>query len=146
VRAPAERLSAIVLCNRAEADAGAYAREIAEHFLGDRLGPVEPEAAESSPEPVAAAWDPGDLARFAGAYYGEESDARCVIVQRGARLVLETCARGAALAPGKPGEFVVDGGPGILRFQDGGKETGGFIYWSPGLRGLPFTRIKESFE
>ncbi len=39
MRVPSERLSAIVLCNRAEADAGAYAREIMEHFLGDRLGP-----------------------------------------------------------------------------------------------------------
>lgn len=146
VRVPAERLSAIVLCNRADADAGAYAREIAEHFLGDRLGPAEPEQAESPPEPVVAGWDPGDLSRFAGAYYGEEADARCVIVQRGARLVLETCARGALLAPGKPGEFVVDGGPLTLRFPGSGKDTGSFIYWSPGLRGLPFKRIQESFE
>jgi CubicO group peptidase (beta-lactamase class C family) len=146
VRVPAERLSAIVLCNRAEADAGAYAREIAEHFLGDRLGPAEPEEAESPPEPVVVAWDPGDLGRFAGAYYGEETDARCVIVQRGARLVLETCARGTLLAPGKPGEFVVDGGPTVLRFPDSGREAGSFVYWSPGLRGLPFKRIQESFE
>jgi hypothetical protein len=50
------------------------------------------------------------------------------------------------LAPGKPGEFVVDGGPTVLRFPDSGRETGSFVYWSPGLRGLPFKRIQESFE
>jgi len=146
MRVPAERLSAIVLCNRAEADAGAYAREIMEHFLGDRLGPAEPEEAETPPEPVVAQWNPGDQSRFAGAYYSDEADARCVIDQRGARLVLEGCAKGAVLTPGKPGEFVADGGPLTLRFPDSGTETGSFIYWSPGLRGLPFKRIQEPFE
>jgi len=146
VRVPSERLSAIVLCNRAEADAGAYAREIAEHFLGDRLGPAEPEEAESAPEPVVAQWDPGDLARFAGAYHGEETGARCVIVQRGAALVLETCARGAALAPGKPGEFVTEGGWASLSFPAGGREAGSFVYRSPALRGVTFQRIEEKAE
>jgi len=146
MRVPSERLSAIVLCNRAEADAGAYARAVVEHFLGNRLGPAEPEETEAPPEPVVAQWDPGDLSRFAGAYYSEEADARCVIDQRGARLVLETCARGAVLTPGKPGEYLADGGPITLRFPDSGKETGSFVYWSPGLRGLPFKRIQETFE
>jgi CubicO group peptidase (beta-lactamase class C family) len=146
VRVPSERLSAIVLCNRAEADAGAYSREIMEHFLGDRLGPAEPEEDEAPPEQVVAQWDPGDLSRFAGVYYSSEADARCVIDQRGARLVLETCAEGAVLTPGKPGEFLADGGPLTLRFPDTGQETGSFVYWSPGLRGLPFKRIQESFE
>lgn len=148
VRVPGEHLSVIALCNRAEADAGGYARGIAERLLADKLGPPEPETGDkdAEPAPVAAQWDPGDLARFAGAYYGEEAAARCVIDQRGARLVLEGCAKGAVLTPGKPGEFVADGGPLTLRFPDSGRETGSFVYWSPGLRGLPFKRIQESFE
>jgi CubicO group peptidase (beta-lactamase class C family) len=147
-RAPAEHLSVIALCNRAEADADGYARAIAERLLADKLGPPEedPEEEDAEPAPVVAQWEPGDLSRFAGAYYGEEAAARCVIDQRGTRLVLEGCAKGAILAPGKPGEFVADGGPLTLRFPDSGKETGSFVYWSPGLRGLPFKRIQESFE
>jgi CubicO group peptidase (beta-lactamase class C family) len=146
VRVPSEHLSAIVLCNRAEADAGAHARAVAEHFLGARLGPAEPEEKETEPEPVAAQWDPGDQSRFAGAYYSIEADARCVIDQRGARLVLEACARGAVLAPGKPGELVTESGWVRLRFPDGGKDAQGFIYESPALRGLPFKRIEEKSE
>jgi CubicO group peptidase (beta-lactamase class C family) len=146
VRAPSEHTSVIALCNRAEADAGGYARQIAEHILRDKLGPAEPEDAEAEPAPVAAQWEPGDLSRFAGVYTSDEAGARCVIDQRGARLVLEGCARGAVLTPGKPGEFVADGGPLTLRFPDSGRETGKFVYWSPGLRGLPFKRIEGKFE
>jgi len=145
-RLPDEHLSVIVLCNRAEADASAYAQEVFEVLLGDRLGPRGPDDEEPEPEPVAAQWDPGDLGRFAGAYFSPEANVRCVLDQRGARLVLEGCARGVVLKPGKPGELVTpDGGP-VLRFADGGRDTGGFNYWSPGLRGLPFKRIEEKFE
>ncbi|MBM4220210.1 MAG: beta-lactamase family protein [Gammaproteobacteria bacterium] len=145
-RLPDEHLSVIVLCNRAEADASAYAEEVFALLLGDRLGPPEPEEEEPEAEPVAAQWDPGELARFAGAYYSPEAGVRCVLDQRGARLVLEGCARGAVLKPGKPGELVTPDGSPVLRFADGGRDTGGFIYWSPGLRGLPFKRIEEKFE
>ena len=148
VRVPDEHLSVIVLCNRADADAGGHAAEIARTLLGDKLGPPEadPEAEEPEPQPVTAEWDPGDLSRYAGAYYSEEADVRCVLDQRGERLVLESCAAGEVLKPGKPGEFVVDGGNPVLRFAPGGKVADSFIYWSPGLRGLPFRKIKESFE
>jgi CubicO group peptidase (beta-lactamase class C family) len=146
-RLPDQHLTVIVLCNRAEAEASAYANEVAEILLGDRLGPREPEEEEEpEPEPVAAQWDPGDLARFAGAYYSPEADARCVLDQRGPRLVLEGCARGAALRPGQPGEFLTADGYPALRFAAAGKDAGSFIYWSPGLRGLPFKRIEEKFE
>jgi CubicO group peptidase (beta-lactamase class C family) len=148
VRVPDEHLSVIVLCNRAEADAGGHAAEIARTLLGDKLGPPDedPEAEEPGPPPVKAEWDPGDLSRYAGAYSSVEADVRCVLDQRGERLVLEGCAQGEVLKPGKPGEFVVDRGNPVLRFAPGGKIADSFIYWSPGLRGLPFRKIKESFE
>ncbi len=122
--------------------------EIAGKLLGDKLGPAEAGADDEEPEsqPVAAEWDPGDLSRFAGAYYSEEADARCVLDQRGARLVLEGCAAGEVLKPGKPGEFVAEGGSPVLRFAPGGADADNFIYWSPVLRGLPFRKIKETFE
>lgn len=147
VRVPGQHLSVIVLCNRADADAGGYASEIARTLLGDKLGPPEadPEAGEPEPQAVTAEWHPGDLSRYAGAYVSDEADVRCVLDQRGARLVLEGCAEGEVLRPGKAGEFVTENGP-VLRFARGGEDADGFIYWSPALRGLPFRRIKESFE
>jgi hypothetical protein len=145
-RVPSEHFSVIVLCNRAEADAGDLASSIAEIFLKDKLGPPEAEEPEAEEAPAVAEWKPGELARYAGAYFSEEADARCVIDERGDKLVLETCAKGLVLKPGKAQEFNAAGSSLKLRFEPGTGEAEGFIYWSPGLRGLPFKRIKESFE
>jgi hypothetical protein len=68
-----------------------------------------------------------------------------VIDERGGKLVLETCAGGDLLRPGKSGEFVTENGLSI-RFPGGGNDADGFIYWSAGLRGLPFRKLKENFE
>ena len=146
IRVPSEHFSVITLCNRAEADAGEMAMDVAEIFLKDKLGPAEPEEAEAETEPVAAAWQPKSLSDYAGAYFSEEADARCVIDERGGKLVLETCAEGLVLKPGKIGEFVAVGSSLILRFTKDAGDAGGFVYWSPGLRGLPFRKLKESFE
>jgi len=145
-RIPSEHFSVIVLCNRADAETGSLANSIAEIFLKDKLGPAEPEEDEEESAPVAAEWQPGDLSRYAGAYFGEEANARCVLDERGGQLVLETCADGEELKPGKPGEFVTESGWLSLRFPSGGKDADSFIYHSPGLRGLPFNRIKEPLE
>ena len=64
----------------------------------------------------------------------------------GDKLVLETCAKGLVLKPGKAQEFNAAGSSLTLRFEPGTGDAEGFVYWSPGLRGLPFKRIKESFE
>jgi CubicO group peptidase (beta-lactamase class C family) len=146
IRVPSEHFSTIVLCNRADGEAGDYARRIAEAFLAAKLGPPEPEEPESEPEAVAAQWSPTDLSRYAGAYFSDEANARCVIDQRGQRLVLETCAEGEVLKPGKPGEFVAEGGWLTLRFADGGNLQDSFVYWSSGLRGLTFKKFEEKFE
>lgn len=146
LRAPDEHFSVIVLCNRGDADAYALADSIAQAFLKDKLGPPGPgEDDEEEAAPVPAAWEPKDLSRYAGVYYSEEADARCVLDERGGRLVLETCATGELLSPGKVGEFVTLGGAS-LRFPFGGGDADSFVYDSPDVRGLPFKRIKESFE
>ena len=145
-RVPSEHLSVIVLCNRDDADTSTLAESVAEIFLKDKLGPPEPDEEEPEPAPVAAEWQPGDPSRYAGAYYSDEANARCVLDERGGRLVLETCAEGEVLKPGKAGEFVTGGGGLSLRFSSGGKDADSFIYYSPGLRGLPFNRVKEPFE
>ena len=145
-RVPGEHLSVIVLCNRAEAEAGDYARRIAESFLKDKLGPPEPEEPDPEEKLVPAEWSPKDLARYAGAYFSEEADARCVIDERGGKLVLESCSDGEVLRAGKPGEFTTADGSLTLSFAEGGDDTDGFIYWSPDLRGLPFRKLQEPFE
>jgi CubicO group peptidase (beta-lactamase class C family) len=145
-RVPSEHLSVIVLCNRAEAEAGDYGRRIAEVFLKDKLGPPEPEEPEPEEKPAAAEWSPEELSRYAGAYFSEEADARCVIDERGGKLVLESCSDGEVLRAGKPGEFTTADGSPTLRFAESGDDTDGFIYWSPDLRGLPFRKLKEPFE
>ena len=145
-RVPSEHFSVIVLCNRDDAATGSLAEAVAEIFLKGRLGPPEPDEEEPEPAPVAAGWQPGNLSHYAGAYFSVEADARCVLDERSGKLVLETCAAGEVLKPGKPGEFVTDGGGLSLHFPSGGKDTGSFTYYSPGLRGLPFNRVKESIE
>ncbi|HEU4516707.1 MAG TPA: serine hydrolase domain-containing protein [Steroidobacteraceae bacterium] len=145
-RVPSEHFSVIVLCNRAEADTGDLASSVAEIYLKDKIGPPEPEEPETEEAPVAAEWKPGALSRYAGAYFSEEADARCVIDERGNKLVLETCAEGLVLKPAKSNEFDAAGSSLKLRFEPGAGEAEGFVYWSPGLRGIPFKRIKESFE
>jgi CubicO group peptidase (beta-lactamase class C family) len=147
-RVPSEHFSAIVLCNRADANTGKLASRVAEIFLKDKLGPPDAggeDDEDAAEAPVAAGWQPKDLARYAGAYFSEEADARCVIDERGGKLVLETCAGGDVLRPGKSGEFVTENGLS-LRFPAGGDEADGFIYRSSGLRGLPFHKLKEHLE
>ncbi len=146
VRVPAEHFSVAVMCNFAEADAGGIAMEIAEIFLADKLGPPEPEEPEPEAEPVVAGWQPNDISRYAGAYFSGEADARCLIDERGGKLVLETCAEGLVLKPVKPGEFVASDGSPILRFPAATGDPESFVYWSHGLRGIPFRKVKESFE
>jgi CubicO group peptidase (beta-lactamase class C family) len=147
-RVPSEHFSVIVLCNRADADTGTLATKVAEIFLEGKLGPPEPDEGEEEAEPavMAAQWQPGDLARFAGAFYSEEVDARCLLDERGGELYVETCAEGERLAPGRPGEFVAGGGWVTLKFPAGGQDAGSFVYWTSGLRGIPFHRVKESSE
>lgn len=147
-RVPSEHFSVIMLCNREDANTGVLARQVAEIFLEDKLGPPERDSEDEEPvqAPVRAAWQPGDLARFAGAYTSEEADARCLLDERGGQLYLETCAAGERLTPGNAGEFVTDGGGLILKFPSGGQDAASFVYWSSGLRGLPFHRVKEPSE
>jgi hypothetical protein len=67
-----------------------------------------------------------------------------VIDERGGALVLEGCAAGSTLRPGKPGEFVTGDDGLTLRFGGAGADVDGFIYWSPALRGIPFKRVEEA--
>ncbi|MEX2150433.1 MAG: serine hydrolase domain-containing protein [Steroidobacteraceae bacterium] len=147
LRFPEERLSTIVLCNRDDADTAALATLIAQLFLKDRMastGTDEEDDAET--QPVEASWQPRDLGRYAGVYFSAEANAHCALYLANGQLVVERCAEGAVLKPGKPGEFVDQDESFALRFPDGGTGSGSFVYDRFGLRGLPFERVKEPSE
>jgi len=148
LRMPDEHLSVIVLCNRDDADSGDLATRVAELFLKVPLGPAAADADEEAAEDKQAApgWKPRDLARYAGAYYSAEAVAQCRLYLRNDTLVLEGCAEGAVLKPGKPGEFTDHDESFTLRFPDEGAGNGNFVYDTFGLRGLPFKRVTEHFE
>jgi CubicO group peptidase (beta-lactamase class C family) len=145
LRLPDEHLSVIVLCNRDDADTGDLADRVAEVFLKDKLGPASAEADEEAAEEKSTApgWQPRDLARYAGAYYSPEAIAQCRIYLRDGKLVVEACAEGAVLKPGKAGEFTDEDESFTLRFPASGAENGSFIYNTFGLRELSFTRVDE---
>ena len=148
LRAPDEHLSVIVLCNRDDADTEDLANRVAEVFLKDKLRPATAEADDEAAEEKSAApgWRPGDLARYAGTYYSPEAIAQCRLHLRNDALVVEGCAEGAVLKPGKAGEFTDADDSFTLRFPANGSGNGSFIYNTFGLRELPFTRVAEQFE
>jgi CubicO group peptidase (beta-lactamase class C family) len=160
LRFPQEHLSVIVLCNRGDADSGALATAVAAVFLGDKMGPpqerrerdpagapeLESEEPESPEKAAASTWRPSDLAPYVGNYFSVEANAYCRLYLQREALVLEGCAGGEILKPGKPGEFVDLDDSLSLRFPESGKGFDGFTYDTFGLRGLPFERVQEASE
>lgn len=148
LRAPDEHLSVIVLCNRDDADTGDLADRVAEVFLKDKLGPATAEADEEADEEKSTApgWQPRDLVRYTGMYYSAEAVAHCRIYLRDGKLVVEGCAEGAVLKPGKAGEFTDEDESFTLRFPENGSGNGSLVYDTFGLRSLPFTRVTEQSQ
>jgi CubicO group peptidase (beta-lactamase class C family) len=147
LRAPDEHLSVIVLCNRDDADTDDLANRVAEVFLKGKLEPAAAEDEDAAGEkPAAPGWEPRDLSRYTGAYYSPEAVVQCRLHLQNDRLVVEGCAGGAVLKPGKAGEFTDAAESFTLRFPANGSDNGSFIYNRFGLRELPFTRVAEQFE
>ena len=146
LRFPDPRLTTIVLCNRDDANAGRLATSIAEVFLGDRMAPSRAGEEDEPAKPASAPWQPGDLARYAGAYFSVEADATCRLYLRDGALVVEGCAEGAVMKPGAQGEFTDLDESFTLTFPGQGAATDRFVYDAFGLRGLPFERVKEPSE
>jgi CubicO group peptidase (beta-lactamase class C family) len=146
LRAPDEHRSVIVLCNRSDADTGDLATRVAETFLKGKLGPAvaDPDDESAEVKPVPQGWQPRDLAHYAGTYYSGEAVAQCRIYLRDGKLVVEGCAAGAVLKPGKAGEFTDEDESFTLRFPENGSGNGSLVYDTFGLRSLPFTRVTES--
>ncbi len=137
---PEQRFAANVFCNRNDAYASRFTVALADLFLDGAAPVVDLSAEDEEASRPAPGWQPANLSNFAGAYWSEEAQARCVVVQRGAGLVLEGCADGLPMQPAEPGQFYLPDIDASLRFREYSGPAAGFSLHSYGLYDLPFAR------
>ncbi len=78
LRFPDHRLAVAVLCNSATANAGQLAQRVAAVYLNSEMTPVPAPAVAAVP-PSGAALSDAQLARYAGIYWDDQSEARLTI-------------------------------------------------------------------
>jgi CubicO group peptidase (beta-lactamase class C family) len=141
---PEQRFTANVFCNRNDVDARHIATALADLFLDgespSRQGSTDDELPGDEDHVPAAEWQPANLSHFEGAYWSEEAQARCVLVQRDSQLVLEGCADGLPMQPAKPAEFYIPAIDVRIRFRQQSGRATGFSLRSSGLYDLAFVR------
>ena len=147
VRFPDQRLSVICLCNRADGNPGAKARQVAEVFLATEIAP-EQRSSEPSPPPARAkppassapALTPAELSQLAGTYYSEELDITGQLSVDSGKLAYTgpgTTAR--TLEP--LGGDRLGAGPWQLELtRDSAGNVTGFLLHAGRIRGLRFTK------
>lgn len=143
---PEQQLAVSVLCNRNDVRTTRRALDVAELYLADemrRTGKRTPPETEHDDGAPVASWQPANLAAYEGAYVSDEAEARCVLVERGGRLVLEGCAPGLLLQPAGKDEFYAADVRALLRFTGPAGRPTGFSLLNYGLDGLAFTRQQE---
>jgi CubicO group peptidase (beta-lactamase class C family) len=145
LRFPEQRLSVICLCNVSDARPSRRARQVAELFLADRMGPAAaPSAAAGDPthEPVPPSVLTADQrAAYAGDYRSEELDTTWRLVVRDDALAIVRKNRpDEILKPTAPDEFRA--GDLIVRFRrgaDGG--VAGFALDRGRIRNVAFAAV-----
>jgi CubicO group peptidase (beta-lactamase class C family) len=93
-RFPEQRFAVAILANTSNINPSALARQIADLYLADRLGPPAPTPSPSATQTVAAddrRWQPSttDLLAYAGEYRSKELLTQYVLDVRGGNLVAE---------------------------------------------------------
>lgn len=147
LRFPDQRLSVICLCNRADGNPSAKARQVAEAFLASEIAPNErgtepPErrppakpATSTAPPPTAE-----ELAELAGTYYSEELDiAARLSIESGKLAYTGPSGPSRTLEPLKRDMFAADSWQFELARDGGGKVTG-FLLHAGRIRGLRFAK------
>jgi CubicO group peptidase (beta-lactamase class C family) len=122
LRFPDQRLSVIETCNLGSINPGPIARQVAEVYLGDRMGPPAPAAARSA-RAAAPTVAPGsaEAARVAGDYYSDELDVTYRLVAKEGGLVLHRPnMRDASLLVQDRDTFRAPGDGIVLRFEPSG--------------------------
>jgi len=94
LRFPDQRFTVLATCNLGSINPGPLAQQVAEVYLGDKMGPGSERVAGGPPRrqgnvtPAGSAIPTADLASFEGTYYSEEVDAAYQIRMSGDHLVL----------------------------------------------------------
>lgn len=90
LRFPDQRFSVIETCNLGSIDPGGIARQVAEIYLGDRMGAavVAAPAVARAAAPMPVTPSAADIARVVGEYYSDELDATYRIVSTAGTLTL----------------------------------------------------------
>ena len=147
VRFPDQRLSVICLCNRADGNPGAKARQVAEVFLATDIAPEQrgatptaPAAPRTPPAGSVAPIAPAELAQFAGNYYSEELDITSRLSIENGKLAYSGPA-GPSRTLDARGRDSFGSGPWQLEMmRDGAGNVTGFLLHAGRIRGLRFTK------
>lgn len=144
---PQQHFALAVLCNRSDAGSSLGVHELAialadvhlaEEMRATGKKSIERESAEvSAPK---ARWQPARLADYAGVYWSDEAQARCVLVERGRHLYIEGCLPGYLLQLADNQQFYSKDATARLQMQGRTGDPSGFTLQMPGLAGLSFTR------
>jgi hypothetical protein len=127
VRFPEQKLSALVLCNRADGDPGRLATKVAEAYLETAMKPL---SAPTAAKPIVAP------ERLAGTYYSRTT----MTVRR------FTAKEGQLLAGSDPGQGVEPAGGSLYRAASGVQlrfENGGLVVVPPTGKSDRFERVTE---
>ena len=127
LRFPDQRFTVLATCNLGSINPGPLAQQVAEVYLGDKMGPSTERVAAAPPRRTGTVTPAGtaaasDLASFAGDYYSEEVDVTYRIRLSGDHLVLTgRLENPQTLVPVDPNAFRAGGI--TLRFERGGPST-----------------------
>jgi CubicO group peptidase (beta-lactamase class C family)/lysophospholipase L1-like esterase len=89
LRFPDQHLSVIESCNLGSIDPGPIARQVAELYLGDKMGPAAPRSVPRPSPPIpAVSLGRAQMTRLAGDYHSDELDATWRVIVRGGALLL----------------------------------------------------------
>lgn len=122
-RYPEQQVGIAVLCNAGNVNPGAVGHDVAEAFLGETA--VSAVRNDGPRRPEAAAWQPRDLAEYAGEYYSPEIETTFLVsVEEGRLVVRRRPALRVPLIPTVEDTFAA--GPiGRIRFvRESGRITG----------------------
>jgi CubicO group peptidase (beta-lactamase class C family) len=140
---PQQHFAVSVFCNRGDVRPDKLAGAVAEIYLAEEMRRTgkksPPREREQEPAP-AARWQPTKLADYAGVYWSDEAQARCVLVERDRQLYVEGCMPGYKLQPADDKELYCADAMARLRFQEQAGKPSGFTLHNFGLNGLAFTR------
>jgi CubicO group peptidase (beta-lactamase class C family) len=148
LRFPAQRLSVICLCNRADANPSRLARAVSEIYLGQEMTPAAESAASPagrgpSPPPTTITLPDGVMRQFVGRYVSDELDVAYAIELEGSDLRLRV-GRAPARTLQPVGNRRLQAGGLLLRFEIEDASVTGFRLDAGRVTNLWFRKLPAS--